>query len=94
MKNPRLGLYNNTIYFGGGLNIFIFGNNRSGYTLDGTLFHETTHVGLRTLDVVIQINPFRSAYSISDCLGLSIINKQRNANNWRYAYEKIYNGGV
>ncbi len=75
MKNPRLGLYNNTIYFSGGLNIFIFGNNRSGYTLDGTLFHEATHVGLRTRDVVIQINPFRSTYSISDCLGLSNSNK-------------------
>ena len=89
-----MGLYNNTIYFGGGLNIFIFGNNRSGYTLDGTLFQEATHVGLRTRDVVIQINPFRSAYSINDCLSLNSANKQKNANNWRYAYEKIYNGGV
>ena len=72
VKNRQLGLYDNTIYFGSGLNIFIFGNNRSGYTLDGTLFHEATHVALGTNDVIVQRSPeIRRAYSVNDCLSLS-----------------------
>ncbi len=78
------GRYNNdgTIYFGQGLRNFSGDDSRSGYTLDGTIFHEGTHKKLNTSD---------SAYSRDDCLRLP--NKSNNANNWRYMYEKIYNNG-
>ena len=57
------------------------------YTLSGMIFHEFTHIGFQTVDV--EVNGTK-AYSRASCLALSDIDKLRNANNWRYAYEDIF----
>ena len=51
------------------------------------IFHEFTHIGFQTVDV--EVNGTK-AYSRAPCLALSDIDKLRSANNWRYAYEDIF----
>ena len=81
--------YNHVLYFGGGLDNFIAGEEfaNAPYTLSGTIFHELTHIGFQTVDV--EVNGTK-AYSRASCLALSDIDKLRSANNWRYAYEDIF----